>query len=390
MPVSNDTGKKLPANKQKGKKICGCCHEEKKLTDFYLSYSPMFSVDERTPVCKECCKKSALNDDGTINMDEFKELLMRCDKPLYYDDLSSAISSVKRENSYLTEEETKFHGYDILGKYFTLIAARQNRAKSYSDSEREGFCHQNSNKTTSELNDIKNQYAEQKPIVMDSKIDWTESDIKNMEYSIEVLGYDPFDEYLEKDRRFLFNQFAPYLEDDDVVDDTYKLSQILQIVNNNSQIDKCNKQIAILNPVKDAESIKTLNAIKKDLVMSNDKIAKENEISVKNRSNKEAGKSTLTHLMRDLRQKNFEKAEADYYDQLRSAGTLWSIEMSLKAIKQNAMLDENDQLEIYQTQLELTDKLYAEIDEKKEKIRILLHEIDKLHELCDSNGIAYE
>ena len=132
--VGNDS---LPANKQKGKKICTCCHENKNMTDFYLSYSPMYSLDKRVPICKECCKSSCLNDDGTINYMKLKELLMHIDKPLYYDQLNSAESSVKKENSYLGEEETSLHGYDILSKYFTLIAMRQDRARSWSDAEKE-------------------------------------------------------------------------------------------------------------------------------------------------------------------------------------------------------------------------------------------------------------
>ncbi len=212
----------------------------------------------------------------------------------------------------------------------------------------------------------------------DKEIKWSKQDITNRDYAIEVVGYDPFEDYPEENRRFLFNQLAPYLEDEDVVDDAYKLSQILQIVNNNKQIWICDKRISTLDPVKDSNDIKILNAIKKDLVMSNDKIAKENEISVKNRSNKDVGKATLTYLMRDLRDKNFEQAEADYYDQLRGQGTLWAIEMSHKSLLQNGMFDENDKKEVYETQLDLINNLYKELDEKKEKIRLLLLEIDEL------------
>lgn len=155
MPMKSKVANKpLPANKQKGKKICSCCHEEKNLTDFYLSYSPMYSLDKRTPVCKECCKKSCLNENGTINMDKLKELLMRCDKPLYYDLLSSAESSIKKENSYISDEEVKMHGYDVLSKYFTLIAMRQDRAKSFSDSQKENFMHTNNNRSLEQKKQI--------------------------------------------------------------------------------------------------------------------------------------------------------------------------------------------------------------------------------------------
>lgn len=176
----------------------------------------------------------------------------------------------------------------------------------------------------------------------------------------------------------MFNQLAPYLEDEDIADDAYKLSQILQIVDNNKQIRQCDVKIANLDPIEDAENIKLLNSIKKDLVQSNDKIAKENEISVKNRSNKDMGKSTLTYLMRDLRSKNFDKAEADYYDQLKSAGTRWAVNMSITSIVQNGIFDENEKKEVYEMQLNLIDKLNQELDECKEKIRILLLQIDQL------------
>lgn len=147
---------KAPANQQKGKKICTCCHKEKNLTDYYLSYSPMYSLDQRVPVCKECCKNSCLDVNGVIDFDKFKTLLRNIDKPLYYDLISSAENSVMKENSYLTKEELQYKGYDILSKYFTLIAMRQDRNKSYSDSEKDGFMHTNNNRTTEQKNTIMN------------------------------------------------------------------------------------------------------------------------------------------------------------------------------------------------------------------------------------------
>ena len=386
--------KSLPANQQKGKKVCTCCHEEKNLVDFYYSSSPMYSLDERIPVCKECCKTSVLAEDGRIDFDKFKDLLRNIDKPLYFDLLFSSEESVKKENSYLSDEEVSLHGYEILQKYFTLVAMRQDKAKSYSDAEKEGFIHQNSNRTKKEKDEILNRYSHlinqclqnnKSPHKVQSTgkqneklIIWSDQDKQNKQYTIEVVGYDPFEEYPEEGRKFLFNQLSPYLEDDSNADDAYKLSQILQIIKNNYQIDICDKKMSQLDPLKDAESIKTLSDIKNKLVQSNDKIAKENEISVKNRSNKDAGKSTLTYLMRDLREKDFDKAEADYYDQLRGVGSQWATDMSIKAIKENGIFDENDKKEIYEMQLDMIAALNKEVDELKEKIRILTLENDRL------------
>jgi hypothetical protein len=390
LPTSKKTGT-TPANKQKGKKICTCCHEERNLTDYYLSYSPMYSLDKRVPVCKDCCKTSVLNNDGTINYGKFKVLLRNIDKPLYYDLLWSAEKSIKNEDGYIDDEALKYRGKDILQKYFTLVVMRQDRARSYQDAENDSFIHQNNNRTAKEKKEIIQKY---KPLFennIDSSIEdisneektkpvkWSKEDKQNMKYAIEVIGYDPFEDYPDENRKFLFNSLSPYLEDDDNVDDAYKLSQILQIIKNNFQIDTCDKKMSQLDPLKDAESIKTLSDIKNKLVQSNDKIAKENEISVKNRSNKDAGKSTLTYLMRDLREKDFDKAEADYYDQLKSEGTRWAVEISQKAILDHCIFDENDKKEIYETQLKLIDDLNQTLDDKKEEIRQLLMKIDELN-----------
>lgn len=158
-------------------------------------------------------------------------------------------------------------------------------------------------------------------------------------------------------------------------------------MNNNNQIRQIDLQIARLNPMNSAEAIKSLNDIKVKLVSNNDKIAKENEISVKNRSNKDAGRNTLTFLMKDMREKDIAGAEANFYDQLRSPGTQWAADMSVKAIKENAFFDENDMQEIFDTQRELIDKFQKESDDAKEKYRLSLIENQRLKELLEDAGI---
>lgn len=374
----------LPANQQKGEKKCNYCKETKKMTDFYISKNPLHAADERVPICKDCVMKASLNKDGTINDLEFNKVLRDIQRPYYKDLIESAIESFKREHSYVEEEKVKYYGKELLSIYFRCIAMRQDRAKSYEDSEKDGFIHQNNNMPKTARERIAQKYADinDNPDIeeAETKIRWSKVDKQNRDYVIEAIGYDPFLDYPEEDRRFLFNQMLPYLEDDDNIEDAFKLSQILQIVNNNKQIHVCDKKIAILDPLKDANDIKTLNSIKKDLVISNDKIAKENEISVKNRSNKDVGKSTLTYLMRDLRERDFDRAEADYYDQLRGEGTQWAISVSQKAILDHCLFDENDKKEVYETQLKLINDLYKELDDKKEQIRQLLMTVDKLNQ----------
>ncbi|SOY32226.1 hypothetical protein AMURIS_04984 [Acetatifactor muris] len=346
----------------------------------------MFSLDKCVPICISCVKKEVVNENGTVNENKLKTMCQRLDKPFYSDELDSAFLQQKRENGYLSDDEVAKCGEKIVGFYFKNInTLRQNKDKSFVDSENDGFIHKTVNviaqnkkeQTLQRYSDITGN--EKSACKQNEKlIVWSDQDKQNKQYAIEVVGYDPFEEYPEEGRKFLFNQLSPYLEDDSNADDAYKLSQILQIIKNNYQIDICDKKMSQLDPLKDAESIKTLSDIKNKLVQSNDKIAKENEISVKNRSNKDAGKSTLTYLMRDLREKDFDKAEADYYDQLRGVGSQWATGMSIKAIKENGIFDENDKKEVYEMQLDMIATLNKEVDELKEKIRILTLENDRL------------
>lgn len=372
------------------KKTCPICGNEKSIaTGFYKSSSPLFALDGCVPICIQCVKDNVTNEDGTVNKDKLKTMCQRLDKPFYLDDLESAFLQSKKEHSYLPDSESEKLGQEITGLYFKNInTLRQNKDKSFSDSEKDNFTHKTTNcgtkarkKTTAPVctvvpgNGVFQGKGSKK---QNAKTRWTEQDKQNKQYAIDIIGYDPFEEYPEEGRKFLFNQLSPYLEDDSNADDAYKISQILQIIKNNYQIDIYDKKMFQLDPLEDGESIKILNDIKNKLVQSNDKIAKENEISVKNRSNKDAGKSTLTYLMRDLREKNFDKAEADYYDQLRGTGTQWAADMSVKAIKENGLFDENDKKEIYEMQLDMINSLNKEVDRLKEKIRVLTIENDKL------------
>lgn len=337
---------------------CGATWENP-VNKFYKSpWSESFEKNSRyVSLCIKCVKEMFENYErkyGTNYACIF--MCYKLDVPYYY----SLYDSILKNNNNFS-----------MGLYLRQLNNRQYQYQDFSQSI-----------LNEEVGKRQEDYEKEK------EVHWSKQDSQNRDYAIEVIGYDPFQDYPEEDRRFLFNQLAPYLEDEDTVEDAYKLSQILQIVDNNKQIQQCNVKIANLDPIINATDIKTLNNIKKSLVESNDKIAKENEISVKNRSNKDVGKSTLTYLMRDLREKDFERAEADYYDQLRSEGSQWATSISQKALLDHCLFDENDKKEIYENQLKLIEDLYKELDDKKEQVRLLLVERDRLLDEVNKNGTS--
>lgn len=323
---------------------------------FYKSqWSESFIKNSRyAPTCKTCVK--SMFNSYEKKYDTRMACILMCHKldiPFYHQLFDSIITN----NNTFT-----------IGLYLRQINGRQYQYQDFAQT----ILNKELSKSDKDVQDEK-------------EVKWSKTETKNKDEAVNIVGYDPYEGYASNDRRFLFSELVKYF-DDDIADDTYKLSQIIQIVNNNHQIRQYDLLISSLNPIKDANDIKSLGGLKKNCVDSNDKIAKENEISVKNRSNKDIGKSTITYLMKDLREKDFKKAEANYYDQLSSDGTLWAINMSNKAIKQNGMFDENDKQEIFDIQRDLIQELQEKLDNTMEKNRFLIIENSELKQNTNTNG----
>lgn len=142
------------------RKKCPICGKEKAIsTGFYKSLSPLYSDEGCVPICMSCVKNGSINkEDGTINLNKLKIMLQRIDKPFYIDDLDTSYKQYKKEHSFLPDDEVAKHGKDIIGIYFKNSMLRHNRGKSFADSEKEGFIHQNSNSTKAEKERIFNTY----------------------------------------------------------------------------------------------------------------------------------------------------------------------------------------------------------------------------------------
>lgn len=359
-PVEIDTSALPPLYK------CSCCG--KLVTDpqgkfFKVIQNSLYDGnDSYSNICTNCCKSFFERMREKYKDEKIALLITCCEMGWFFS-----------EKTYMDTKEKD--GDEIsLGNYTRRLNLSQNKDKTFVDYI---------------VSSLKNEQflRSQEETERMIEANWTEEEQKNMETVIEVIGYDPFAGYQPNDRRYLFSELVKYLDDEDIMEDNYKLSQIIQIVNNNNQIRQYDLIIAQLKPLSDSKDIQALNELKSKLVMSNDKIAKENEISVKNRSNKDAGKSTLTYLMRDLREKNFDKAEADYYDQLKSVGTRWAAEVSMNAIQKNTFFDENDMREIDGIKREMVIKLQQQVDDLTEEKRQLLLKIQRL-ESGDGNETA--
>lgn len=382
MPNTKKTDN-VPANKQKGKKQCTCCHEEKKLTDYYISKSPLFSIDERVPVCKTCIINTSLNEDGTINEIELNKILRKIDKPYYKDLIESAKNQFVKEHSYVNEEEVKYHGKELLQLYFKLIAMRQDRDKSYDDSEKDNFIHQNNNRTVQEKKNILNKYSDVSSINQEYKeendVVWSEKDIQNMNYVISMIGHDPFEDVglSETDKKYCFNILSGYCDTEGVTEDGNKMQGVIEITIMYCQCKKITEAMNIELSKKDVDDAKIgkLTSAKSSLLSSISTIAKDNNIASNYNKNSKQGQSSLTSKMKEMSENNFEAIKVNMFDIKTSEAFKQVADLSNRSIMDQLTLDNNDYVEIVKEQRESIQKLESELDELKEENRNLKNKI---------------
>ena len=350
---------------------CPMCGEPKSslkgASNFYKSLSPLYvGINLEHPehpwmvFCKECVW-STYNTYYNILKDMKKSILITCmkfDIPFNEGDYDGAMKQCANNPSS--------HPFKV---YMTKVNSLGNFNNSLTGFDPKFLFDKETGK------DLITNALELEVKDLDYNIQLTENDLQVKGDVIRLISYDPFAGYSNFDQKFLYNELITYL-DEDLLSDAFKLSQVLQLVNNNNQIRKIDLVISSLSNdtktlISNQGDIKSLSATKSQIVGSTDKIAKENSISVKNRGDKSAGKSTLTSLMKEYRELNFEDAEQDYYDQNKAYGMKLVADISNRSILEQLQLDENDLNDMLLTQRQLLGDLQTKIIDLEEENRQL-------------------
>ena len=315
-----------PANKQKGSKKCTRCHEEKKMTDFYSSNSPLFSIDKRVPLCKKCIQELCINSEtGEIDEIELNKTLRIIDKPYFKDSLASSYQQFLREHSYIEEEDVKKYGDKVLGLYFKNIMLRQDKDKSYEDSEKEGFIHHNSNTSMSEKEKIIKKYSDikkQKSTTASDEepedIKWTKKDKQNMKYVISTIGYDPYEDIglSDADRKYCYNILSGYCDTDGISEDGHKMQGVIEMTMLYCQCKKITEAMNIELAKEDVDDVKVskLTTSKSSLLSSIATIAKDNNIASNYNKNSKQGQSSLASKMKEMAENGYRDIEVNLFD----------------------------------------------------------------------------
>lgn len=387
MPRTKKQTGNEPANKQNGSKKCTRCHEEKKLTDFYSSNSPLFSIDKRVPLCKKCIQELCLNDDGEIDEVELNKTLRIIDKPYFKDSLASSYQQFLREHSYVEEEDVKKYGDKVLGLYFKNIMLRQDKDKSYEDSEKEGFIHHNSNTTISEKEKIIQKYSdikEQKNTKQnnrksDGDTKWTKEDKQNMKYVISKLGYDPFESVGldDFDRKYCFNLLSGYFDTPGILEDGHKKQCVIEITMSYCQCRKITEELNLELSRSDSneKKVSSLTSAKSSLLSSIATIAKDNNISSNYNKNSSQGQDSISSMMKEMEKNGFEEIKVNLFDIKTSEAFKQIDAISNENIANQLTLDTSEYSDMVKEQREMIKNFESELEQLKEENRNLKNKV---------------
>ena len=216
----------IAAKKEIKKKKCPVCKNEKNIaTGFYKSSSPLFALDGCVPICIECVKDDVVNEDGTVNENKLKTMCQRLDKPFYLDELDSAFLQAKSEHGYLSDDEVAKYGRQIIGFYFKNInTLRQNKNRSFADSEKDGFTHKTYNVNAREKKEkLTNRYTD----VIESKSGQSATSLPSQSVKQEEKEELVYDEkwmgnYTKKDIDYLNNYYSGLERDYKIITENHR------------------------------------------------------------------------------------------------------------------------------------------------------------------------
>lgn len=347
-------GKKKPVDKQQ--LVC-LIHPTgvTELSDasFYICKGEsIFSQTGKILICKDCCKR-LYQKYYTETQDPKLAMYYSCRK------MDIAFINQVYETAWT---ESKFDWTGVLGFYMKNYG-------SLGTANGWNYSFDNSESVEDTSKDVEEAYEK-----IESANKLTKDEKQAKKDVIQALDEDPFEYLPISDQKYLYKKLLDYFKDEDILEDSYKVSQIIQLVMNNNQIRIFSNELGRLNlnPLDNMDKIKQLNNVIKDIVANNDKIAKENGISEKNKRNQSSGGNTLGALMKTMRTFNFEDAEQDYYDMKKAYGMQQAEIKSLQNIKEQIIFDDQDMDDLVTYQRELIRELQQTNMDKDEEIRRLI------------------
>ena len=366
---------KFPNNKVlEAEKVCTICGKPLVTDNYWKNYS--FSNIGRMdtsgkiccPICKNCSYKlfDYYYKIGNKNLEYAMERIC-CDLNIYWD-----VERLKDAKEVYEKNNRKLH---ILSEYIGAIGrvGTDSLGLTYWDSPT--IKNRNITLVQGDIQAQNDALLKENQFIndgFDMPIDFAREDAENRKKIIKIFRYDPFEGDRETDKPALYRSLVMML-DDAMEEDFVKLNAALEVVRSFNKIESYRRKIQEHenSDEPDLSIIKSLTELKSKEMKNVTDLSKDHGFAGRYAQNQAKGAGTLSGVMEQIREKQYEDGILNLYDIQTSESINQAAEASMKAIFSQLSIatNVNEQFTIIQNQRDDLIKLRKENQKLKEDIR---------------------
>ena len=354
---------------------CPRCGETSK-NAFYPSYNKTNKVSKKTIYCKKCINE--IYAEALMLLKNDKMAIINICQILNIPFDERVFNSCKE----LEDEESKKNLIESYIEKISIYKDIYEIGDSYLDSD--SFLVKDSTITLDDYKQYQEDIDKQKEYLKQSKR--TDEAIKrNREDVIRIVGADPFSAYPEDDAAELYASLLDFL-DEDIDPPRFLLNIYIEIIKNFYLLDKINEEMLIQtsdseNLFANAKQIKTLNDTKTNIQNTINKIAADNQISLKTAKDKGDKTKKFTYIIRKLMEyEDLDDVKSNVFDVKTSKAMAEVEKQSFGNMISQLNIEENDYINVLANQRDRIAELENELLKTKEKNRAKTKRISKLEE----------
>lgn len=345
------------------KYLCSYCNRHLSPSSFYSSNDPLVVIGI-TSICKECCKKIAMQYDtengmyGDATQDSIRESLFRIDRP-WLDHIYSNAFTVTNNKKAIGKESC------VWDEYMRQLQLSKHRYDRWVDSDP-----YYGNQDPSQINN--------EQILTSQQVEAMEDYEKNRQDIIRLVGYDPFAAESDADKPLLYAQLIGYMDGEGNNDDMTRVLDSIEIVRGYLQLKKLNdmasKAFENLSTQGKTNEVRNYMDTKKKVTDIITSLAEQSCISLKHNKHAKKGENTWTGKIKKLQDINLREAEVNGFDMATCRGMRQIMDMSHESIIRALALDESEYSSMIAEQRTMIHNLTRDKETYQEICRILLRE----------------
>ncbi|RKJ79669.1 hypothetical protein D7X33_07265 [Butyricicoccus sp. 1XD8-22] len=210
---------------------------------------------------------------------------------------------------------------------------------------------------------------------------WSKADLKNKQYVISSLGYDPYEDesYLDEDRKFLFNTLSSYLTDE-VLEDPHRTQSAVNMMPTILQRNKVDKLINADLLSRAPSNLKQYTDAKVALDRTMSTIANENGFSVKGAGRAGRSSSAITQIMRNMEDDGFEACKVNVINAKTADAYQQVADISNKSLMNQLNWQDDDYARMVATQRDIIRRyelIQIKLIEEARQLRAIASDLSK-------------